>query len=161
MGYCPNCGAEYRAGIERCPDCDEALVPEPPVAENTPELEQLHDVYATGRRVDAELVRSMLESHGLNARLWAAGMGPWRMESALTEVTGVPNAFNSYRVMVPEKEVEDARALLEAVDVTDAGDAPVDEARTLMQLFRSRWALVGAAVFLLLLVLLFGPPDLV
>jgi len=24
--FCPKCKAEYRAGIARCPDCDEALV---------------------------------------------------------------------------------------------------------------------------------------
>lgn len=41
-----------------------------------PEGVELAEVYATGRRVDAELVRSMLESHGLKARVWAAGMGP-------------------------------------------------------------------------------------
>ena len=28
--WCPQCGAEYRAGYERCPDCDVALADEPP-----------------------------------------------------------------------------------------------------------------------------------
>ena len=125
-----------------------------------PELEELREVYSTGRRVDADVVRSMLESHGVKARVWAAGMGPWRMESALTEVTGVPNAFNSYRVMVPEDEVEDARALLDAVDVADVDDASVGDAQTPLQPLRARWLLVAFALLLLLLVLLFGPPDL-
>lgn len=160
MRYCPSCGAEYRSGFDRCTDCDVALVDEPPTAAMTPQRVDLRDVYSTGRRVDAELIRSMLESHGLNARVWAGGMGPWRMESALTEVTGVPSAFNSYRVMVPEDEVEDAHVLLNDVEVTDLDDSSiVDDRTTLMQLFRARWVLVAAALFLLFLVLWFGPPE--
>lgn len=125
----------------------------------TPEGVELAEVYSTGRRVDAELIRSMLESHGLKARVWAAGMGPWRMESALTEVTGVANAFNAYRVMVPAEEADDARALLDSVDAVDVEDAPLGGPQTLMDLLRSRWLLIAAAFYLLLLILLVGPPG--
>ena len=159
MAFCPNCGTEYRAGFERCRDCDVPLVsslarPEERAASEA----DLSAVFSTGRRVDAELVRSMLEGHGLNAHVWAAGMGPWRMESALTEVTGVPSAFNSYRVMVPSDETEDAEALLADVDATDEGSGP-GASRSLMGMMRSRWALVGAALFLLAIVVLFGAPG--
>lgn len=37
MGYCPRCGDEYRAGIERCVACDVDLIPG---AEKLKELEQ-------------------------------------------------------------------------------------------------------------------------
>lgn len=159
MGYCPKCGAEYLPGLERCADCDVDLMDEPSGSVDVVSGRvHLIDVFSTGRRVDAELVRSMLEGHGLTAHLWAAGMGPWRMESALTEVTGVANAFNSYRVMVPNNQVEDAEALIADVEVKgddlDPGSAP-----GLMGIMRSRWALVGAALFLLAMVALFGPPD--
>jgi hypothetical protein len=32
MGYCPECGTEWREGIERCKDCGSELVDEPAVA---------------------------------------------------------------------------------------------------------------------------------
>ena len=166
MPSCPSCGAEYRADFERCRDCDVPLVASlaPPEKAVAPEGD-LSPVFSTGRRVDAELVRSMLEGHGLNAHVWAAGMGPWRMESALTEMTGVPSAFNSYRVMVPSDQVEDAEALLADVDAKDAEtDAQDDDSdpgspRSLMGMMRSRWVLVGAALFLLAIVVLFGAPG--
>ena len=161
MRYCPTCEAEYLEGFSHCADCKVELVDELPPRENEggPGHVELVDIYSTGRRVDAELVRSMLQGHGLKAHVWAAGMGPWRMESALTEVTGVPNAFNAYRVMVPAGEVDDARALLQDVDVVDVDDAPLLADGGLMSVFRSRWALVAGALFLLLLVLTLGPPE--
>ena len=161
MRYCPNCGAEYRPGFDRCSDCDVALVDEPLTPEedlNASDAE-LTEVYSSGRSIDAEVVRSMLEGHGIEARLWGGGLGQWRMESALTEMTGVPNAFNAHRVMVSPEQADDARALVADVELEapyEEGDPLSDGGGGAMNVLRSRWLLVGAALFLLLAVLLLG-----
>lgn len=171
MKYCPNCGAEYRPGFERCSDCGVALVDEPPVAaeeEGAPRWEQISrvEVFRTGRRLDAEMIRGMLEARGFDARVWASGMGVWRMESAMTEITGVPSDFNSYRVVVLEDEADDARAVIQDIEGPDAAASstlaePYDYRGVwFMDVLRSRWVLVGAALFLLAGIILFGPPGL-
>ena len=116
-------------------------------------------VFRTGRRIDAELVRSRLEADGMDARIWSGGLGPWRMESALTEVTGVANDFNSHQVVVdPEDE---ARAL---EVLSDAPGAVIDEPETFdgggstfLASLRKRWMLLAFAFFMLLLLILVGP----
>ena len=162
MRYCPNCGTEYRPGFDRCSDCDVALVDEPPSPEEMPaasDAVELTEVYSSGRSIDAEVVRSMLEGHGIEARLWGGGLGHWRMESALTEMTGVPNAFNAHRVMVPPDQADDARALVADVELEishEDVDASSDGGGGVMNVLRSRAVMVGAALFLLGAVVFLG-----
>ena len=167
MKYCPQCGSEYRPGFERCPDCNQALVDDPPTVPaeprpSVPTLVQREEVFSTGRRIDAEMVRGLLEAHGLDARIWASGMGPYRLESAVTEITGVPSAFNAYGVGVPNHQAEEARALLADVEDGNAEAAAPEEIESgsgLMNVMRSRWALFAAALFLLAFVIFLGPPG--
>jgi hypothetical protein len=136
MRFCPQCGAEYRAGFEECYDCRVGLVDERPILEEDPEGTVSPDapfqgdedprfdsppveIFVAGRLMDAELVRARLEGSGIHAMVWSGGMGAYRMESGLTEITGVPNAFNSHRVMVGENDEEEAREIL-------AEEAPPD-----------------------------------
>ena len=179
--YCPSCGTEYRPKFDICSDCQVALVDRPPDrSEETPEASHpssgtevgqklLAAVFVTGRGSQAETVRGFLEANGFEVHIWAGGMSPWRMEAGLTEMTGVPNDFNSYRVMVPESQEADARELLESVEQSKpveqdlAGqvliaDTPIAAPRPWMSVFRSRWSLVFFAIVLLLVILLFGPP---
>jgi hypothetical protein len=171
MKYCPNCRAEYRTDIDRCYECDVALVdtlpePAPSAPDPEPTMNELTEVFITGRRMDAELVRSRLESDGMEAKIWSAGMGSWRLESGLTELTGVPSAFNSHRVMVAAADERRARDILSAFEEPTPAESPPetddDKYRPVgfMAALRSRWLLLGAVLFLLLLVLLFGPPGL-
>ncbi len=167
--HCPQCGAEYRPGFERCPDCDRALVDEPVVEDTTPpEVEHIprEEVFTTGRRIDADMIRGLLEAHGFDARIWASGMGPYRLESAVTEITGVPSPFNAYRVSVPSDDAEEARALI--ADATEESqvatdyeptDEPTARSSGMMNVMRSRWAVVAAALFLLAVVILAEPSQ--
>lgn len=198
--YCPTCGTEYRSGVETCSDCLTPLVDEPPAGlssgelpdepgshaglssgeppggPGTPTLRPLVAVFVTGRLSEAELVRSFLESHDIETRLWSSGLSPWRLEAAVTEVTGLANDFNAHRVMVEEHDAEKATRLLdeaeegaalldetagrEAADIVDpesvGDDAPP---RTFLEALRTRWALVALAIILLVMLLLFGPPN--
>jgi hypothetical protein len=57
MPYCPTCKSEYRPGIERCSDCDVALVDAPPDAEPAP-LEEVFraDSQAAAQRICAVIL---------------------------------------------------------------------------------------------------------
>ncbi|MEA2451973.1 MAG: putative prokaryotic signal transducing protein [Actinomycetota bacterium] len=167
--YCPSCGAEYRAGFSRCPDCDVELQSKPPteraLAARQAEvvLDERVEVFITGRRIDAELVRGMLEANGLDARIWSGGMGVYRLESGLTELTGVPNAFNSYRVVVRVDEETTARELLRdaslASDEPEPTDHKGDPSFGFLDLIRGRWILVAFAIFFVIMILRNGPPG--
>lgn len=61
--FCPNCGAEYRAGITVCADCNIPLVPDPP-----PPFEEesvLTTVLETGDLAVVALAKSMLDEAGI------------------------------------------------------------------------------------------------
>lgn len=143
-------------------DCQATLIdhsPPPKPGKERPVYEERVPVFRSGRRIDAELVRGRLEANGLRAWVWGSGMGAYRMESALTEMTGVPNDFSSYQVVVDWDDVDEARELLD-----DAGEPPMvepDLEETLMSLgwLRHRWLLFGFALFLLLIVVLIGAPG--
>ena len=129
----------------------------PPQVEHIPREE----VFSTGRRIDADMIRGLLEAHGFDARVWASGMGPYRLESAVTEITGVPSPFNAYRVSVPVADAEEARALIadvsdegQAASIDETGPEPFRRSPGLMSMMRSRWAIVAAALFLLTVVIL-------
>lgn len=165
--YCPQCGAEYRPGFEMCADCHVPLVEESPT-EPVPDepveavLRERAPIFRAGRRIDAELVRARLESCGIDAVIWSSGLGVWRMESALTEVTGIPSDFNAHHVVVDRDDVDEALAVLRDPGAShDGEDAAYDDpgARTAMSWLRPRWILIAFAVFLLMLVVTAGPPG--
>jgi hypothetical protein len=163
MKYCPECGAEYLPDRQECFDCQVALVDEPPdltTPETRPTVQDRAVVYRSGRRIDAELVRSRLEADGMDVRIWSSGLGPWRLEAALTEVTGVPNDFNSHQVVVDPTDLERALEVLGELtpDLGHEEGAVVDRGeRTLLASLRKRWILLAFAFFMLLLVILYGP----
>lgn len=164
--YCPSCGAEYRRGFTECADCLVPLQAEPPApAPETykprPRAEHRAVVFRSGRRMDAELVRARLEADGLDAWIWSTGLGPWRMESAVTEMTGVPSEFNAHNVVVDDEDFDRAREVLDARGVAidalpgadEAQDASDDDARW-MDRMRDPRVLTGVSLLLLFFLLL-------
>jgi hypothetical protein len=111
--------------------------------------------------MDAELVRARLEADGLQAWVWSSGLGPWRLESAVTEMTGVPSDFNAHQVAVERDDVERALEILGENDdaaLQSSGQSVEDPApaRTSLSWMRERWVLTAAALFLLFVVLYLG-----
>jgi hypothetical protein len=59
--FCPQCGAEYVAGITKCADCRIALTPDPPVEKET-ERPDFHHVLTLFNVGDIAVLRSVLDS---------------------------------------------------------------------------------------------------
>lgn len=135
---------------------------QPPILETVdapPTYQERVVVFRSGRRIDAELVRGRLEADGLAATIWSSGLGPYRMESALTEVTGVATDFNAHHVVVEADHVERALQVLGdagAGVVSEDADDEVAPTGSWMSLLRRRGVLIGFALFMLLVIVILG-----
>lgn len=121
--YCPDCGAEYDAGVTRCPEHDVALVAERPDLHPEPEsyetILELSDVSAI------PLVKSVLEGgqipfltqgEGLVNLFPAAGLGT--LSSLHT---------GEVKIKVPAHLADEARRLLEMDErIASPGQDPPD-----------------------------------
>jgi hypothetical protein len=61
-------------------------------------------VFASGKRVDAELIAGMLRSCGIYAEVWTGGYQWWTIYAATSEMTGIPDEFGSNRVVVRRED---------------------------------------------------------
>jgi hypothetical protein len=105
MAFCPNCEAEYRAGMTVCPDCNIGLV-----GELTPE-NKLHDT-SEGEPVplqsfktsaEAEMVSEMLSRNGIRSFVEGG------------EFAVIPGSFSQeVVVMVDERDLRRAVEIYEA-----------------------------------------------
>jgi hypothetical protein len=68
MPFCPTCKSEYIEGTVKCDDCGSSLVAslEPREAEDD---SRLVEVWHTQGEMDAQLIRSLLDSHGIRSML--------------------------------------------------------------------------------------------
>lgn len=78
-------------------------------------------VFASGKRVDAELMAGMLRSCGIYAEVWTTGLQPWTTSAAASEMTGVPNDFGSNRVMVRREDAALASDLIASGPIETTG----------------------------------------
>ena len=70
MPYCPKCKSEYVEGTKKCEDCGQALTADRPGDESSnQEAGDLVEVWHTQGEMDAQLVRSLLESSGIESML--------------------------------------------------------------------------------------------
>jgi hypothetical protein len=119
--FCPNCRAEYREGIERCPDCDVPLVAALEEAEPGEPDAKLVKVYQTGEAAIIPVVESVLGGAGIE--FLAKGeevqdlFGLGRLGTNYSYVAG-PVEF-----LVREEDAAAARELLEQVAVPLAEDS--------------------------------------
>jgi len=119
MAFCPNCEAEYKAGITLCPDCDYELVPE-----LTPET-KVHDTTdhtfvsfrSCSNSVEADMVCELLERNGIRSIVKRGEIG----------IFGT--SFHGGSVMVDERDVARAVEIYEAYFNADT-TAPADEDQT-------------------------------
>jgi hypothetical protein len=119
MAFCPNCEAEYRAGITACPDCNIDLV-----SELTPET-SVHDksdaepvkLRSFRNSAEAEMVSEMLAHNGIRSFVEGG------------EFAIIPSSFSQeVVVMVDERDLTRAVELYEAFFNSES--APSDEDQT-------------------------------
>ena len=105
MAFCPNCEAEYREGINICPDCSLELV-----AELTPQ-NKIHDTgegepvplqsFKTG--AEAEMVRELLDQNGIRSFVEGG------------DFAVIPSSFSQeVVVMVDERDLDRAVEIYQA-----------------------------------------------
>jgi hypothetical protein len=119
--FCPMCGDEYRAGFDRCGDCDTALVQERPPPPQPPG--DVVTVLETGSQSLVAVARSILDGAGIpyiarNDRL--QNLFGWGSIG-----TGFNVAMGVVRLQVPPEREREARALLTELPepLADEGDA--------------------------------------
>lgn len=125
--YCPSCGAEYRAGFDRCADCDIELVDEAPTAPDVSDPSharlvdpgvELVEVYSSNGP-DADMVRSYLEGHGIAAISIGDEVGAYNFSVG---------PLGARHVLVRSFEVTDALTLIGDAEVE--GRLPHDDTRS-------------------------------
>lgn len=73
--FCPKCGDEFRPGFAKCPDCEIALVDDPPAKSDAPDDEEMVTVATFENAFEASAARSALESRGIPAFAPADNIG--------------------------------------------------------------------------------------
>ncbi|SRR6266404_7494755 len=119
MAFCPNCEAEYRAGITACPDCNIDLV-----SELTPET-SVHD------KSDAEPVKLRSFRNSAEAEMVSEMLGQNGIRSFVEggEFAIIPGSFSQeVIVMVDERDLTRGVELYEAF--FNSQSAPLAEDQT-------------------------------
>lgn len=107
--HCPECGAEYREGFDRCAECDIALVREPPSPEDH-EATPYVTVFETSETDVIPVIKSILQGAEIPYQTQGEAMMNLFPSDLLGRVMSRPGAEVAFRV--PEDRAEEARELL-------------------------------------------------
>ena len=105
--FCPECGAEFREGIEQCYDCEVPLGPDPPPEPTVP---QYVTVLETSELSVIPILKTALEGAGIPYRTRGEGL----MDLFPLETLGAPmhSSAGEVEIRVPEDRADEARELL-------------------------------------------------
>lgn len=113
--FCPQCKCEYVEGIAECADCHVPLVYElPPGPEETPRESQLKDAHLVTfntypNQAEAEMAKSFLASHGIEAILSSGDFGH------------LPKVFkptHGIHLFIREDDLNEAEAIFKSAGLT-------------------------------------------
>src|SRR5437667_9895460 len=111
MPFCPECEAEYEAGVSTCSDCGVALVDALPGDDEVPDAAEGEPVPLRNfaNAAEASMVANLLAENGIRAFVSGG------------EFTVAPSGFSDEIVlMVDERDLQRARDLYEAFFGEDA-----------------------------------------
>ena len=109
--YCPQCGAEFRPGFDRCNECDVTLVHEPPPPEDH-EAAPYARVFATSEADVIPVIKSLLQGAGIPFETDGEAMMNLFPSDLLGPVLSRPRG--EIRFYVPDSRADEARELLSA-----------------------------------------------
>jgi len=111
--YCPKCGFEYNKGITVCPECGVGLVEDKPARiDPDPDSPEFEAIVATHNSGDISLIKSLLDTADID----------YYIEGEAANAAG--NFAVPARVFVRPDQVDEARALLEDVELTYTARPP-------------------------------------
>lgn len=112
--FCPECGAEFREGIEKCADCDVPLTHEPPPE---PEVPEYVTILETSDLSVIPVLKTTLEGAGIPFRTRGEGL----MDLFPSEALGAPlhSSAGEVKIRVPKDRADEARELLETAATVD------------------------------------------
>jgi hypothetical protein len=106
MPICPVCRAEYREGFTTCSDCGVDLVPAlPPEPENPLADDEVVPVFWAGNRIEADIVKGVLDGVGIQS--WFRAGGVWRPG------TEIASSADYGAILVPESLADEAKSAIE------------------------------------------------
>ncbi len=113
--FCPICRSEYEQGINKCPECDSALVEQlpPEKAAGMPDL-PLVDVYEVSGDKEALVIKGLLESEGIMCSL-----------SSDVPHTVIPvniDGLGTVRIIVSQENAERAKEIISAYAAENGGE---------------------------------------
>ncbi len=108
MPFCPECRSEYLEGTETCEDCGVDLVAQ--LVEPGPDARDgaLVEVWYTHGEMDAQLIRSLLESNGISSMFSGESL---RLTHGFT-IDGLAEV----RILVREADAPRAREIIGSMD---------------------------------------------
>ncbi len=121
--YCPECGAEYVPGVDRCADCDVPLVHELPGEDH--EATPYETVFETSETDVIPVIKSLLQSADIPYRTEGEAMMNLFPSDLLGRVMSRPGAEVAF--LVPADRVEEARELLTEQPIPEGEYAGGDE----------------------------------
>lgn len=117
MPYCPHCGTEFRAGVARCPECDQELTDDLAEENDDGEIDdvaffegdvELVLLFQTNNFVSAELLKEALKDQGI-PYLEKSGTGLYSGFGAISQV------MKGVKIYVPESALEKAIEIAETI----------------------------------------------
>jgi predicted amidophosphoribosyltransferase len=108
MPFCPSCRAEYIEGVDTCEECGIPLVESLPSVQKRAPVPKLVDVWHTQGEMQAQMIKSLLESDGIDSMLSGEAL---RLTHGLT-IDGLAEV----RILVREEDAARASDIIASLD---------------------------------------------
>lgn len=105
MKVCPNCGYEYEDAVEICSDCNIELETKKEFEEAEKKYSDWEEVFSTPQLYEAEMIKTNLESAGLECLILDQKDTSFPLGGELGEI----------KVLVPKYRLEEAKQIIEKI----------------------------------------------